>query len=93
MIAHAAVATEVARGFLAQFNEIILYPLITLMMTIALLVFLWGCFEFIRHADNATARANGRQHILWGIVGMLVMVSAYAILTIAAGSFGLDLPS
>lgn len=89
MIAYAA-ASDVARGFLAKFNDAILYPLITLMMTVALVVFLWGCFEFIQNADNASARTKGRKHILWGIVGMLVMVSAYAILNVAAGTVGCD---
>ena len=91
MIAYAA-ASDVARGFLATLNEVIVYPLITLMMTIALVVFLWGSFQFITNAGNPGKREEGRKHILWGIVGMLIMVSAYAILTIAAGTFGLDVP-
>lgn len=86
MIAYAA-PVDVARGFLATFNEVILYPLITLMMSVALVVFLYGCFLFIMNAGNEAARSKGRQHILWGIVGMLIMVSAYAILSIAAGTF------
>ena len=90
MIAYAA-AADVARGFLAKFNEAILYPLITLMMAIALVVFLYGCFEFIMNAGNDAARSKGKQHILWGIIGMLVMVSAYAILSVVAGTIGCDL--
>lgn len=92
MIAYAA-ASDVARGFLAKFNDAILYPLITLMMAVALLVFLWGCFEFIQNADNPAARTKGRKHILWGIVGMVVMASAYAILNIGAGTIGCDIGS
>jgi hypothetical protein len=85
-------AGDVARGFLATLNEVIVYPLITLMMTVALVVFLWGSFQFIANAGNPGKREEGRKHILWGIVGMLIMVSAYAILAIAAGTFGLDVP-
>lgn len=91
MIAYAA-ASDVARGFLATLNEVIVYPLITLMMTIALVVFLWGSFEFIANAGNPGKRDEGRRHIMWGIVGMLIMVSAYAILSISAGTFGIDVP-
>ncbi len=88
-----AAADEVARGFLAKINDAILYPLITLMMTVALVVFLYGCFEFVANAGNDSARSSGKKHILWGIVGMLIMVSAYSILTIAAGTFGISVPS
>ena len=91
MIAYAA-ASDVARGFLARFNEVILYPLITLMMGIALVIFLYGCFEFIANAGVPAKREEGKKHILWGVVGMVVMVSAYAILNIAAGTFDLDIP-
>lgn len=91
MIVYAA-ADEVARGFLAKFNDAILYPLITLMMTVALIVFLYGCFEFIVNAGNDSSRSAGKKHIMWGVVGMVVMVSAYAILNIAAGTFGITVP-
>lgn len=88
MIAYAA-AADVAQGFVDKLNQIIIYPLITLMMAVALVVFLYGCFEFIVNAGNESARAAGKKHIMWGIIGMVVMVSAYAILSIAAGTFGI----
>lgn len=91
MFAYAA-AEDVARGFLQKFNDAILYPLITLLMAVALVVFLFGCFEFIVNAGNESARSEGRKHIMWGVVGMVVMVSAYAILNIATGTFGLNIP-
>jgi len=92
MIAHAQAAEEVARGFLDRLNQVILFPLITLLMTIALVVFLYGCFQYIVNANNETGRSQGKQHILYGVIGMLVMISAYAILSIAANSFGIDVP-
>lgn len=92
MIAYAA-AADVAQGFLVKLNNAIIYPLITLMMAVALLVFLYGCFIFITNAANDGERSRGRQHILWGIIGMVVMVSAYAILAVATGTFGITVPS
>ena len=71
----------------------ILYPLITLLLAVALMVFLYGGFEFIMGAAEPGKRQTGRQHILWGIVGMLVMVSAYSILYIAANTFNLTIPN
>ncbi len=91
MIAYAA-AADVAQGFLVKLNNVIIYPLITLMMAVALLVFLYGSFIFITNAANEGERTRGRQHILWGVVGMVVMVSAYAILSVATGTFGITVP-
>lgn len=92
MIAYAQ-AEAVARGFLDKFNQAILFPLITLMLTVALVVFLYGCFLFIMGAAEPGKREEGRKHIMWGIIGMLIMVSAYAILNIAANTFGVDVPN
>ncbi len=78
-----------AQGFLDKINQFILYPLITLMLAVALLVFLYGLFEYVKNSESVEARATGRRHIIWGIVGLLVMISALSILSIAAGTFGL----
>lgn len=79
----------VAASFVETFNEVILFPLITLMIAVALLTFVYGGFEFITNANNSSGRETGRKHMLFGIVGMLVMLSALAILSLAANTFGL----
>ncbi len=92
-IAHAQIASpgmHEAQDFVARVNDVILYPLITLLMGIALLIFLYGCYEYISHSAESSARETGQAHILWGIVGMVIMLVAYGILGIAAGTFGLS---
>ncbi|MCU0678405.1 MAG: pilin [Candidatus Pacebacteria bacterium] len=79
-----------AYEFVERVNQVILYPLITLLMGLALLIFIYGCFEYIQHSDDAKAREAGQMHIMWGIVGMFIMLVAYGILGIAAGTFGLE---
>ncbi len=88
--AQSAPGVAEAASFVVKFNEIILFPVITLLTAIALLVFLYGCFIFVVNAENPSAREEGRRHILYGIIGMLVMLMAYAILAIAANTFGLE---
>jgi len=79
-----------AFAFVEKLNTIILTPLIGLLIGVAMLYFLWGAFQYIANADNDQARSTGRQHMLWGIIGLLVMLSAYAILSIVVGTFGLN---
>lgn len=86
-------AQAVAQGFLAKINDAILFPLITLLMAIALLIFLYGAFEYVRGAASEADRETGRRHLLYGTIGMLIMLSAYTILSIAANTFNLPLGS
>ncbi|MFT5849801.1 MAG: uncharacterized membrane protein YbhN (UPF0104 family) [Patiriisocius sp.] len=92
--AHAQVSSAqlAAQCFVDKINQAILFPLITLMMALAFLYFLYGAFEYVKNANNESAREVGRQHLFYGVIGMLVMLSAMAILSIAAGTFGLGIP-
>jgi multidrug transporter EmrE-like cation transporter len=86
MIAYAQTSVENARAFVERLNEVIIFPLITLLAAIALLLFLWGGLQFVLGAGNPEARKTGQRHMIWGIIGLLVMVSAYAILSVAVNT-------
>ena len=89
-IAYAVVdANAIAEPFLTNIKSAILYPLISLMMGVALLVFLWGVYQYIANAESDEARKTGQKHMLFGVLGLVIMVSALAILNIAANTFGI----
>ncbi len=93
-VAYAQTAAQIeAQCLVDKVNDAILFPLIALLMAVAFLIFLWGGFEFVRNSDSEAGREKGKTHLLFGVIGMLVMLSAYAILNIAAGTFGLGVPS
>lgn len=75
--------------FIDKVNEVVLVPLIGLLMAIAFLVFIFGCAEYIINGGNQKAREQGIKHITYGIIGLVVMVSAWAILELATATFGL----
>jgi Type IV secretion system pilin len=79
-----------AMAFVDNLNDVILFPLIALLSGIALLFFVYGAAEYILNAESDTAREQGKKHITYGLIGLVVMLSAYAILTIATGTFGLS---
>lgn len=72
-----------------KINAKIINPAIEIAFIIALVVFLWGVVEFIRGADNEEKRTLGRQHMLWGIVGFVVMFGVFGIINILISTFGL----
>ncbi len=79
--------------FLGKLETAILNPVITLLGLIAFVLFIWGVVEFIGGAANEEARQKGQRHIVWGIVGLVIMFAARAIIAIAAHTFGLSVPS
>lgn len=74
--------TAPAAAFVDKINSVIIFPLITLMLGVAVLVFIWGGFQYLNHADDAQGRTEGQRHMLFGIIGIVVMLSAYALLGI-----------
>jgi hypothetical protein len=66
----------------------IVNPVITLLVVVAVIIFLWGVFEFIRAADSPEGRKQGGKHILFGSLGLFIMASAYGILNLILGTIG-----
>ncbi len=60
----------------------ILNPLIGLMFVVAFTFFIWGIIEFIWNADNEEKKTAGKNHIIWGLVGLLIMATVKGILEI-----------
>ena len=77
---------------LKAINREVLNPLIALLFGVALVVFLWGVVEFIASAESDQGRARGKQHMLWGIVGMTIMVGAKAIILVVTSTFNVPPP-
>ncbi|MDQ3076669.1 MAG: hypothetical protein M3Q63_01265 [bacterium] len=59
----------------------IIGPAVLLLMAVALLYFLWGVVTFIMNADNPEGRSNGAKHMIWGSIGLAIMLSAFGIAT------------
>ncbi len=79
--------------FVNRVNDAIINPILALIFVAALLYFFWGGIMFLLNADNATARTEGKSHMFWGIIGMTVMVSVYALLAIGLGTFNVAPPT
>jgi uncharacterized membrane protein YidH (DUF202 family) len=68
--------------FISKVTTLIIIPLVTLLIGIAFIVFLWGVVDYIRSADNDEKRKTGQQHMLWGFVGFVIIFGAGAIIQI-----------
>lgn len=75
-----------------NFAKIIVNPLIGLLFGIALIYFLWGVFQYFLKSDSGDSRKQGAQHILWGLIGLMIMVSAFGIINLVLGTFSISNP-
>ena len=67
---------------LRKIGEQIVNPIITLMIASAVVFFIYGVVEFVGAADNEEKRSKGKQHIIWGIIGIFIMVSVWGIMNV-----------
>ena len=81
-------------AIILKINYYILNPLIGLLFAAALAVFIWGIIEFLQKRDSNAEDANaGKQHLIWGLVGMFIMISAFAIMNLIKGFLGSTIPT
>ncbi len=89
--------TQCATGIDSIVNcltSVIVNPILALLFAAGLVVFVFGVVEFLAGQNGVGEGAqNGKRHMLWGIIGMFIMVAAWAILKIIAASLNVQLPS
>ena len=78
--------------YLARFIDNIVNPVIYFIFGLALLYFLYGVLVFIINAADESARDTGKKHMLWGVIGLFIMVSVYGIIRVVIGTLGADVP-
>ena len=67
---------------ITKVSDAIVNPLVVLLFSVAFLVFLWGAFQFVYYADDTKMREDGKRHLLYGVIGMTVMVAARGIMEV-----------
>jgi uncharacterized membrane protein YidH (DUF202 family) len=73
--------------FIFNFNKLIINPLIILLFALALMLFLYGVVEFIANQGSEEKKTKGKSHMLWGIIGITIMMGVWAILDIVLNTF------
>ena len=61
-----------------------------LIITLALVSFVWGVVQYVINTDEEAKRAKGRQFMIWGIVALTVMISVWGLVSLVGGSFGIQ---
>lgn len=86
-------ATEVPQSvltFIGKVSTNILNPIIAILFSVALAYFIYGVVAFIWNPDSEEAREKGKRGMLWGVIGMFIMVSVFGIMRFLINSIGAD---
>ena len=89
LIPHADAVSKEFIVLLGRINEHIINPLIVLLFTGALIMFVIGLYNFFHNKSESNIE-QGKQHILWGVFGMAVMISVFGIMRFITGTLGIN---
>src|SRR3989338_1297810 len=80
-------------GLLGKVTAIV-EAVIPLLFGLAFVYFLWGMYTYIK-AASTEGKEGARETIIYGIIGLFVMVSVWGLVNLLTGTFGLegDVPS
>ncbi|MEK7560296.1 MAG: hypothetical protein AAB522_03300 [Patescibacteria group bacterium] len=65
----------------------ILNPIEGFLIVLATLFFLWAVVEFIAGASSEEKRTQGKRHMLWGILGLVIILGARGIINVLQNFF------
>lgn len=88
-IAYAAASTDL-NGFIGNVDNLIINPLIKVLFALAVMFFLYGVFEFISNQDNQEKKTTGKSHMLWGIIGITIMMGVFMIMNMLLSTLGIS---
>jgi hypothetical protein len=69
----------------------VLDPAVRVVFTLGLFLFLWGLVQYLWGVKDGKTDGDGKMHMVYGLIGMLIMVSVYGIIALIVNSFGLNL--
>lgn len=93
MSAFLAIPVAYAKVDMTAFGNIInpvisyaVYPVVALMFAVATVVFVFGVLQLVLHGGDEEARERGKSNILYGVIGMFIMVSAWGIVYVISNT-------
>lgn len=68
--------------------DVLVNPLIIFIFALALVLFLYGVLKYLLNPENEEVRKTSKSHMLWGIIGMFIMVSVFGIMNLILNTIG-----
>ncbi len=82
--------TESVDTFISNVDKLIVNPLIIFLFALAVVYFLYGVFQFISNSESEEAKTKGKSHMIWGIIGIVIMMGVFTILNMIMRTFNIQ---
>jgi uncharacterized membrane protein YidH (DUF202 family) len=69
-------------------DRVIINPIIFFLFAVAMVYFLYGLVQYLMSPDNEEINQTSKQHMLWGIVGLFIMVAVFGIMNLILNTVG-----
>jgi hypothetical protein len=79
------------QALVQKFTTYVIDPIMLVLFACGFFLFMYGLVEFMFKKSRGQDSPEGKNHMIYGIVGMFIMVSVGGIIGFLAGTFGLDL--
>lgn len=97
-VSHAATLTCPAPGQIENLTDLINFvtcalnqSVLPLLVTLAVVFFLWGVTQYMINPASSEEREKGQQYMIWGLIGLFVVVSVWGLVSILTSTFGLEI--
>jgi len=82
-VAEASIVT-----LMQSINRVLINPLIFFLFACAMVYFLYGVAQYLIYPDSEEIRSSSKAHMIWGIVGLFIMVAVFGIENFIIGTVG-----
>jgi hypothetical protein len=82
--------TSSAGDVIGRLVTFIIDPAILVIFTLGFFWFMWGLVQMLWGSKEGKVDDKYKAHMLWGVVGMLIMISVYGIIALLDNTFSLN---
>lgn len=75
-------------GIVCKIGDI-LNIIIPILIILAVIYFIWGVVQFVISGDEES-KTKGRNHMIYGIIGLVVIVGVWGLVNIVRGTFNIQ---
>ncbi len=83
------IPSEGLGGFITLIQTYLGYAL-PILISIAVLYFVWNVFQYTIKSGDEEARKKAKGNIIWGVIGLFVIVGVWGLVGILQSTFGVN---
>jgi len=84
------VAEASVKTLIQSINTVIVNPLIIFLFALAVVYFIYGLAKYLLNPNNDTIRKEAKSSMLWGVIGIFIMISVFSIMNLVLNTLGVS---